>query len=79
MLMALVPSVAAIPSNLFSVAASREPPNSYSRPSEPSHDRSKTTTSARASVSLRNFQDIEHGLRGNAFDAIVTNFSAQPF
>ena len=37
------------------------------------HQLRQTTARGCAPVALRNFQDIEHGLRGNALDAIVAN------
>jgi hypothetical protein len=43
------------------------------------HQLRQTTARACAPVSLRDFQDIEHGLRGNPLDAIVADLSAQSF
>jgi len=60
MLMALVPSIAAITTNLLAIAPAREPPHANGHPAQTCHHRSKTTTRAGASGSLRDFQNVEH-------------------
>src|SRR6516164_1245061 len=72
-----VPSVATVATNLLTIATASEPPHPNGGPAELGHQLRQTTARGCAPVALRNFQDIEHGLRGNALDAIVADLSAQ--
>ena len=75
----LVSSIAGIAANLLQIATTGKPPHPNSCPAQLRDQLRQSPTRSCAPVSLRNFQDIENSLRGNAFDPIITNFSAQPF
>jgi hypothetical protein len=79
MLLADVPSIATIPSNLLAIATAREAPHANGHPPQRGHDFGQTAARASTSASLRNFQDVEHGLSCNALDAVVVDFTVQPF
>ena len=68
-----------IAANLFLITSARQPPNPNGGPPQLAHQLRQPPARACGPISLRNFQNIERSLRGNAFDAIVTNFPAQPF
>jgi hypothetical protein len=48
-------------------------------PTELAHQFGQPSARARPAASLRNFQDVEHGLCADALNAVVTDFAAQAF
>jgi hypothetical protein len=79
MLLAILPSITAVPANLLLVPTTREPPHSNSGPPEFSHQFRQAATSASTAAVLRGFQNIEHSLCGDTLDTVITNFTVQPF
>jgi len=66
-----VPSIAAVSSNLLKIATAREPPHPYWGPAEFGHHPGEPPARAGATIALRDLQNVEHGLGGDALDAIV--------
>jgi hypothetical protein len=76
---ALICGDSAIPVNLLAITTARESTHPNGGPAQLAHLLREPPASASATVALWDFQDVEHGLRGDALDAIVTNFTVQPF
>jgi hypothetical protein len=70
---------AAIPSNLLAISTARETPHPNRGPPKFNHQLRKASARTRPTGSLRNFQDVEHGLSCYALDPIVADFTVQPF
>ena len=79
MLMPIVPSIATITPNLLQVATTGESSDPDGHPSQLAHEFSQTAARASTAAALWDLQNVEHGLGGDAFDAIITNFATQPF
>jgi hypothetical protein len=79
MLMPIVPSIATITPNLLQVATTGESSDPDGHPSQLAHEFSQTAARASTAAVLRDFQDIEHGLRGDAFDTVVADPAAKLF
>ena len=77
--LAAPPSITAITPNLLQISTPREPTHPNSRPPEFCHKLRKTATRPGSATALRHFENIEQQLRGNSLDAIVADFTAQPF
>jgi len=77
--MSFVPSIAAVAANLLEISATRQTPHPNSGPPQLAHQLRQSPARASTAAALRDFQDIEQGLRSNALDAIVTNFAVQSF
>jgi hypothetical protein len=77
MLLAIVPSIAAITSNLLAIAPAREPSHPNSGPPALSHQLRQSSACASTATVLRDFQDIEHGLGGDALNAVIAGLTAQ--
>ena len=72
-----MPSIAGIAANLLQVTSAGEPSDPDSHPPQLGQDFCESPAGACPPVTLWDFQDVECRLRGNALDAIVTDFSAQ--
>jgi hypothetical protein len=71
-LMAIVPSIATIPTNLLEISATRQTPHPNSRPSELGHQLRQSSARSSTAAVLRDLQDIEHSLCGDPLDPVVT-------
>ena len=69
----------AVTTNLFQVAPAGQPSHPHGCPPESDHQLGKAPTRTGAAAALRHLQEVEHGLGGQALNAIVTNLTVQPF
>jgi hypothetical protein len=74
-----VPSITAVPANLLQISTAREPADAHSHPPKLGHSFRQTAARPGSSTALRHFENIEQQLRCNALDAIVADFTTQPF
>src|SRR5437867_12892818 len=77
MLMALVPSIAAVAANLLEISATRQTPHPNSGPPQLAHQLCQSPARASTAAALRDFQNIEEGLCGDALDSVVTDLTVQ--
>jgi hypothetical protein len=77
--MALVPSIATVAANLLTISSARESSNPHSGPPKLRHQFRQPAARASTAAMLRNFQDVEQHLCGNALGSIVTDSTTQSF
>jgi hypothetical protein len=70
--MALVPRITAVAANLLEISATRQTPHPNSGPPQLAHQLCQSPARASTAAALRDLQDVEHALRSNALDSIVT-------
>src|SRR6476619_4901872 len=75
--MAPVPGIAAVATNLLSISPTSEPSDPDAHPAQFAHQLRQSPAGASTAGALRDFQDIEHGLRGGALDAVGPDLAAQ--
>jgi hypothetical protein len=64
---------------LLSISAACESPHASCGPAQLGHDFRQPARGASTAAALRDFQDVEYGLRANAVNAVVADLAPQPF